>query len=457
MVDPRSLFAGKRITVMGLGLLGRGLGDTLFLVECGAQVTVTDLKNAEQLAPSVKRLEGLPIKLRLGEHDPTDFTDTDMILRNADVPRSSRFLTLALDNGIPVEMDESLFCKHFQGLVVGITGTRGKTTTTILIHRILSAAGQRAFLAGNIMGCATLPLLGEAQDRDTVVLELSSWQLQGFHDARISPHASVFTNIYPDHLNRYHGMDDYIADKKAIFLYQKPGDFCVFNGLQPESLSIAEEAGAEKIFFRPDLIPQGWKVRLPGEHNRENIAAAVCVARKLGVPADTIRSVVEDFEGVEHRLQLVGSNRGVTFINDSTSTTPVAGCAALAALDGRGILLIAGGADKKLDLTPFAEAASAKAKSIALLRGTATDALHRAIVHSGGRSKILGTFDNLAAAVSELFDRARPGDVVLLSPGCASFGMFQNEFHRGECFMAIVKEIVGNGIPEGQEADTTSA
>ena len=453
MVDPRSLFAGKRITVMGLGLLGRGLGDTLFLVECGAEVTVTDLKSAEQLAPSLERLEGLPVKLRLGEHDSADFTDTDMILRNADVPRSSIFLKLALDKGIPVEMDESLFCKHFQGRVVGVTGTRGKTTTTILIHRILTAAGQRAFLAGNIMGCATLPLLGQAQDQDMVVLELSSWQLQGFHDAQISPHASVFTNIYPDHLNRYNGMEDYIEDKKAIFLYQEPGSFCAFNGLQPESLAIAQEAVAEKVFFKPDLIPSDWHVRLPGAHNRENIAAAICVTRKLGVSDEVIRSVVERFEGVEHRLQHVGSKQGVEFINDSTSTTPVAGCAALFALEGRRILLIAGGADKKLDLTPFAEAAASMAHHIALLQGTATGALHQAIVEAGGEGKVVGIFDNLLAAVQTLVERAVRGDVVLLSPGCASFGMFQNEFHRGECFMEIVKDIMQAGALEHERPE----
>ena len=442
MVDPRSLFAGKRITVMGLGLLGRGLGDTLFLVNCGAQVTVTDLKTADQLAPSLKRLEGLPVKLRLGEHDPADFTDADMILRNADVPRSSPFLALARDRGIPVEMDESLFCKFFQGRVVGITGTRGKTTTTILIHRILSASGQCAFLAGNIMGCATLPLLEQAENSDIVVLELSSWQLQGFHDTNMSPHASVFTNIYPDHLNRYQGMEDYISDKKAIFLYQEPGSFCVFNGKQPESLALAEEAVAEKIFFRPDDIPQGWNIPLPGAHNRENIAAALCVTRRLGVPKDTIRSVVEHFEGVEHRFQRLGRKRGVEFINDSTSTTPVAGCAALDVLDGRRILLIAGGADKKLDLTPFAEAAASKAQHIALLQGTATEALHKAIIRAGSATKIVGTFDNLRAAVLALVKVALQDDVVLLSPGCASFGMFQNEFHRGECFISLVKEIM---------------
>jgi len=206
MLDPRTLFEGKRITVMGLGLLGRGLLDTVFLAQSGADVTVTDLKDADQLASSLKQLEGLPIKLKLGGHDPQDFIKADMILRNADVPRSSPFLKMATEHGVPVEMDESLFCKHFEGRVVGITGTRGKTTTTILVHNILSVAWSRVFLGGNVMGRATLPLLSKASSDDTVVLELSSWQLQGFHDAGLSPNASVFTNIYPDHLNRYNGM-----------------------------------------------------------------------------------------------------------------------------------------------------------------------------------------------------------------------------------------------------------
>jgi UDP-N-acetylmuramoylalanine--D-glutamate ligase len=447
MRDPRSLFAGKKITVMGLGLLGRGLGDTLFLVRCGAHVTVTDLKNADQLAPSLKRLEGLPVKLRLGTHDPEDFLNADMILRNADVPRSSPYLQMASDRGVPIEMDESLFCKHFRGRVVGITGTRGKTTTTILVHHILTATGQRSFLAGNIMGCATLPLLEQTEETDIVVLELSSWQLQGFHDAKMSPHASIFTNIYPDHLNRYTGMEDYIFDKKAVFLYQEPGSFCVFNGEQPESIKLAEEAVQEKIFFTPDQVPRDWKLRLPGAHNRENVAAALCVTRRLGVPDHVSRPVVESFAGVEHRLQRVGEKRGVEFINDSTSTTPVAGCAALNALEGKRIFLIAGGSDKKLDLTPFAAAAASRAERVALLRGTATDALEQAIIHAGGAKKITGIFDNLRSAVLALFDKAHQGDVLLLSPGCASFGMFQNEFHRGDCFIGIVQEIMDSKLP----------
>jgi len=442
MSDPCSLFQGKKITVMGLGLLGRGLGDTLFLVRCGADVTVTDLKTADQLAPSLAKLEGLPVRLRLGEHHPDDFVNADMVLRNADVPRSSRFLQMAADKGVPVEMDESLFCKHFRGKIVGVTGTRGKSTTTTLIHRILSAHHNRVFLGGNIMGVATLPLLETARDDDTVVLELSSWQLQGFHDSEISPNASVFTNVYPDHLNRYRGMDDYIEDKKAIYLYQHKGDFCAFNGDQPETVELAGEAPAGREFFRLQEVPDSWLIKLPGKHNRENIAAAACLCRRLGVPEQTVRAAVEEFRGLEHRLEWVGEKDGVGFINDSTSTTPVAGCAALNALPGKRILLIAGGADKKLDLQPFAEQAASRAHRIAILEGDASDALQTGIMAAGGRSKIVGRFDSLNNAVKRLVQEAEPGDVVLLSPGCASFGMFQNEFHRGESFVKIVREIL---------------
>jgi len=364
-----------------------------------------------------------------------------MILRNADVPRSSPFLRMASEHGVPVEMDESLFCKNFEGRVIGVTGTRGKTTTTMLIHSILSATWPGVFLGGNVMGHATLPLLGQARKNDTVVLELSSWQLQGFHDAAISPQASVFTNIYPDHLNRYSGMEEYIEDKKAIYLYQKGNDFCIFNGDQPDSARLALEAPAHTDLFRVEDVPADWNIKLLGSHNRENISAAIKLTRLLGAPETIIRAAVENFTGVEHRLQWLGEKRGIGFVNDSTSTTPVSVCAALSALAGKRILLIAGGSDKKLDLKPFARVAASQAEKIALLEGEATEMLYGDIVAAGAGRKVVGRFDNLRSAVHRLLDEAVPGSVILLSPGCASFGMFQNEFHRGESFIEVFKEI----------------
>lgn len=443
MKDFTSLFKNKRITIMGLGLLGRGLGDTIFLAGLGARVTVTDLKTADELAPSIEALKGLPIKFTLGEHKDEDFIHADMIIRNADVPKSSRFLAIARERNIPVEMDESLFCKIFKGRVVGVTGTRGKTTTTTLIHHILQKANGSAYLAGNIKGAATLPLLEMVNDDSIVTLELSSWQLQGFHDSKVSPNASVFTNIHPDHLNRYSGLEDYIEDKKAIYLYQKENDFCVFNKLQEETAKLAKYAPAGKAFFNPGEIPESWKIKLPGKHNLENVAAAITLTRQLNVDEHLIKEAVEEFPGVEHRLQWLGETRGVGFVNDTTSTTPVSGIAAVESLESRRILLIAGGADKKLDLTSYAEKITERVEYVALLEGTATEKLRRAIVDLGGSSKIIGTYKDLERATLDLFDLAKEGDVILLSPGCASFGLFANEFHRGEVFIHAVNRLIG--------------
>lgn len=441
MFNFKNTFKGKRITVMGLGLLGRGLGDTLFLVDCGAKVTVTDLKTSDQLASSVDRLKGLPVTLRLGGHDEEDFIKADMILRNADVPSNSRFLKIAEEHGVPVEMDESLFCKFFSGLVVGITGTRGKTTTTSLIHHILDSTGKRVHLGGNIMGVATLPLLEKVQSEDIVVLELSSWQLQGFHKAQLSPQASVFTNIYPDHLNRYSGMDEYIDDKTAIYRYQSDGDFCVFNRANPVTMELSREAGTRARLFDVTDVPHSWETRLKGEHNLENIAAATVATRLLSVDENVIRAAVASFQGERHRLESLGTVSDIEFVNDTTSTTPVSGMAALNAFKTREILLIAGGADKKLDLTDFAKLAAYQAKKIALLRGTATGSLHEKLLEFGAENKITGIFENLEHATMNLFEQAEPGQMILLSPACASFGMFRNEFHRGETFVNIFMEL----------------
>ncbi|MGC8658559.1 MAG: UDP-N-acetylmuramoyl-L-alanine--D-glutamate ligase [Desulfomonilaceae bacterium] len=437
-----NIFSGKRITVMGLGLLGRGLNDTLFLVKSGAKVTVTDLKSREQLAASLENLRDLPVRIKVGGHDPEDFIETDMVLRNADVPKSSPFLKLARDHGVPVEMDESLFCKHFNGRVVGITGTRGKTTTTEIAYRVLKQVEPRTFLAGNIMGLATLPLLAEVEQGDTVVMELSSWQLQGFHEAKLSPNASVFTNIYPDHLNRYTGMEDYVEDKKAIYLYQSGDDFCLFNGDQEATRALYAEAPAGRDFFSYTDTPVDLNLKIPGPHNISNVGAVWRLATKLGIQERTIREVVENFTGVEHRLESIGSCRGIRFVNDSTSTTPIAGIMALKSMKAQRIFLIAGGADKKLDLKPFAEEASRTAYRIALLEGSATSNLHSDLALFGAKNKILGIFDDLKKAVLCAYDQASAGDVILLSPGCASFGLFVNEFHRGDCFKAIVREII---------------
>ncbi|HCC23523.1 TPA: UDP-N-acetylmuramoyl-L-alanine--D-glutamate ligase [Candidatus Falkowbacteria bacterium] len=434
-------YKNKKVLILGLGLLGRGIKDTIFFAKQGAKVIVTDLKTKKQLEPALKLLSPYKnITFVLGRHRFEDIDRADLIIRNADVPFNSKFLQYALKQGKNVDMDESLFAEYCPCPIIGVTGTRGKTTTTILIAELLKSTGRRVHLAGNIQGEATLPLITKVKSSDLVVLELSSWQLQGFGWKKISPHVAVFTNIYPDHLNRYKNMTEYINDKKHIYKHQTTDDFLIINRSNPTTKKLIKEANSRVITFSQSDFPPSYKTKLPGAHNKENIAAAIQVAKLFGVKAAAIKQVIASFPGVAHRLEFVKTINGIDFYNDTTSTTPIAGQKALASFT-KPIYLIAGGATKKLDLTDFGRSIAKKAKLVALLDGTATDALESAITKYQKTPKIVGRFDNLETAVKTLYAAAKPGSIILLSPGCASFGLFANEFDRGDQFKRIVKKL----------------
>ncbi|HUT22148.1 MAG TPA: UDP-N-acetylmuramoyl-L-alanine--D-glutamate ligase [Candidatus Bipolaricaulota bacterium] len=443
-------FKGKKVTVMGLGLLGRGLLDTKFFVKHGAIVTVTDLKTEEELASSLKELAGLPIKYTLGKHVDEDFTSADLILRNADVPANSPFLKVAIDAGVEIEMDESLFAKYCPCPIIGITGTRGKTTTATLIAEILKLTGKKVFLAGNIMGKATLPLIDEATEDDLVVLELSSWQLQGFGADKISPQIAMVTNIYPDHLNRYANMAEYIEDKKNIYKYQRQTDCLILNAKNEETKKMADETQAQIIWFDDESVRPDWDLKLLGVHNKENVGAALKVAEIFELDIKKVREVCENFKGVENRLEKIAKIDGVTFVNDTTSTTPVAGQAALKAYQDFPIILIAGGADKKLDLSDLAKDIAENVKACFLLEGTATAELKKQIEAFGG-DDVAGIYDNMDKAVADAFESSEVGDVILLSPSLASFGLFKNEFDRGDKFRQAVNKLKSLEAGRGEQ------
>jgi len=437
-------FKVKKILILGLGLLGRGLQDAIFFAEKGADVTVTDLKTKDQLKSTVERLQPYPIKYSLGGHKESDILAADLIIRNAGIPQKSPFLKLAQKNKIRVDMDESLFAEYCPCPIIGITGTRGKSTTTTLIGHMLKQLWENdkrhVYLAGNLQGEATLPLIDKATKNDLVVLELSSWQLQGFGVKKISPHISVFTNVFPDHLNSYKSMREYINDKKIIFAFQKKTDYCVTNAENNYTRHIREEIRSRVINFYKTDVPKSWHPKLIGEHNLENIAAALAVGKILGFKKEQLREPLCEFAGLEHRLELVAKVNDVAFINDTTSTTPVSGRLALNAVNPP-IILLAGGATKNLNLTEFAKAITKKARAVVLLEGTATDELEKKIKKYGGGNIIAGRFNNFEAAVRHAYGISLPGDTVLLSPGCASFGMFINEFDRGHQFKKIVKRL----------------
>jgi UDP-N-acetylmuramoylalanine--D-glutamate ligase len=440
-MDARAHFEGKKITVMGLGLLGRGLGDVRYLASCGAELIVTDLKSEEELATSLSELKEFSnITYVLGEHRLEDFSGRDMVLKAAGVPMDSIYIAEAHKNKIPVKMSASLFAEIAQIPIVGITGTRGKSTTTHMIHAILEAAGKKVLLGGNVRSVSTLALLPEVTSEHIGLFELDSWQLQGFGEAQMSPHIAVFTTFFPDHLNYYNNnLDTYLADKANIFLFQKPGDTLVLGaqcaGLIQQKYS-AHLQGWTSIVGEGDL-PETWKLKIPGVHNRYDAALAKRAAESLDVATEIIKNALENFGGVPGRLEYVDTKEGIAYYNDTTATTPDATLAALAALQethaGK-VLLIMGGADKGIEMKELLEALPTLTKKVLLLSGTGSERV---------RNELSGveTFENLISAVGNARMQAESGDVILLSPAFASFGMFKNEFDRGDQFNEIVKEI----------------
>lgn len=452
-------FSGKKITVMGLGLLGRGVGDARWLAEQGAQLIVTDLKSREELAESVAKLEGYDnIKFVLGEHRLEDFRNRDIILKGPSVPLDSTYISEAKRQGIPIRMSADVLVeqarKRFPGIpTIGVTGTRGKSTVTHLLAHVLRHAKRLAAVGGNVRGVANLPLIDEITAETTLILELDSWQLQGFGEAQLSPNIAILTTFFPDHLNYYEGdLDAYLADKANIFLYQGDDDYLVIGR---QAVDVVREKYNRRIKSHVGIagektLPKEWRVQLPGAHNRYNAGIAACAARLMGIEESEIREAIESFAGVPGRLELVHEEDGVRYYNDTTATTPEATLAALRALAtssdelkevrphssdaAPSTVLIAGGADKGLDVSALIEAIPHYCKALVLLPGTGSERLPP----DDERFTIVR-----ASSMQEAVDRAREiaktGDTVLLSPAFASFGLFQNEFDRGEQFAAAVK------------------
>ena len=453
---------------MGLGLHGGGLGVTRWLLKQGALVTVTDLKKRNELAPTLEQLKNVPVEWVLGEHRESDFANADLIIRNPGVPRESRYLQIARERGIPIRMELGLFFEQLpRGVdqVIGITGTKGKTTTTLMTGAILKRVNPKTVVAGNLRQSA-LELL-DTIDADTpVVLEMSSFQLEEFQELRISPHIAALTNIYPDHLNRYRDMDEYAWAKAQIFFHQSPRDFVILNFDNPISTRLRPKAIGRVVWFsrtRPlndgALLERGWLVwnehgnktqvvlaadLIQGEHNIENALAALAVTATWGAPLDEIAAALREFQGVPHRMELVRELNGVQYINDTTATAPTATIAALKTLAPRGgtIYLIAGGFDKGLPYDDMARTIAETNTKVILLKGDATEKIEQALNKVNASQKIIGRTKTLDESIEAGRKTAVSGDIVLLSPGAASFGMFANEFERGDKFREIVKRLI---------------
>ena len=455
---------------MGLGLFGGGVGAARYLARYGARVTVTDIKPAKSLQPSLKALRGLPITYHLGGHRAADFTQADLVVINPAVDKArSPFVRKALRAGAEITSEMNLFMAACPAPVVGITGSNGKSTTTALLGEMLRRA--RPPRVGGNIGKSLWEELGEIAPDETVVLELSSFQLEDLGRLGKSPRVAIVTNISPNHLDRHVTMRAYIAAKKNILRFQGPGDVAVLNADDPYLRrweKLARARGSRVVFFsarrslrqgvfadgsvlvlrqggRQIRVDLAGRITLLGRHNLQNILAAAAGAQALGVPVKAIVEAIATFRPLAHRLEPVGRLGDVLFVNDSKATTPLATRAAVESFK-QPLVLIAGGYDKHIAVAPMVSAIRRRAHAVVLIGKTARK-LKRAIGLPGrqagrrGRRPIVEEARTLEQAVGRAVALVPPGGVVLLSTGHASWDMFDNYEQRGEAFRRAARAL----------------
>jgi UDP-N-acetylmuramoylalanine--D-glutamate ligase len=363
-----------------------------------------------------------------------------VIFKGPSVPWNLKELVEAENKGIPIEMEIAFTAFHLKSKLIGVTGTRGKTTTTEMIFALLKNTGQKVLKAGNISGISTINILKEAREEDIVLFELSSWSLSGFHKKKISPNIAVFTNFYPDHLNYYRNMDDYFFDKKAIYAYQKENDICFINKQLKHKIN--EEEIKSKLIYYDKADFQGDFKYLKGDHNRENAAAALLVAKKLGITEENINAKLKYFKPAKYRQEVIKTIDKVTIVNDSTSTTPISTIKAIRAFNEKPIVLILGGHSKNLAVNQLTSQL-ANVKFVVVIRGSLTNEIYHAIKIKY-KGKISEKFDDLKKATDFAFLKAKELKkecYLLFSPGATSFAMFKNEFDRGDKFNEYVSRL----------------
>lgn len=434
---------------MGLGILGGGVATARFLVERGALLTVTDMKTPEFLEPSLAKLRDLPaIKFVLGEHREQDFLENEIIVVNPDVPIDSPFIKLAKAKGKSIENELSLFFKNCQSQqIVGITGTRGKTTTVNWTAHLLAAE-----IVGN---SPENPFLGkgvEALESQRLVLEMPSFQLELLGEliesqgSRLAPHIAVITNLYRDHINRHKTMEGYARAKANIFRYQNQEDFLLLNKdnewtdlflrLGPKAKTELFSKEDEFDFLDKKAFAQKW-----GEHNLLNLIVAIRVALILGIPTAQIVERIKTLPQIKFRQEKVYEDERVVIYNDTASTSPEATVMAVERFARtQPFLLIAGGTDRELDYGIWTEKLGRllEPKNLILLAGSATEKIKRSL----GWAEYV-EFATLEECLEFARLKARQNSLrttIVFSPGAKSFEKFKNEFDRGEKFNALVKK-----------------
>ena len=427
----------KKIAILGLGLENLALVKYLLKHRVKCEITICDKREdiKVKMQNAGLRIESAMASLQwqLGEAYNKNLDKFDILFRAPGWPLSCPGIKMAGKKGVKISSPMKLFfdlCLNKN--IIGVTGTKGKGTTASLIYEILKLAGKKVWLGGNI-GIAPFAFMDKIKKNDWVVLELSSFQLE---DMAASPRIAVLTNLYPEHLkpadpnnpNFHKTLKNYYAAKLNIARWQKAGDYFIANYNFPTK--------GKKVYFKKSELPS----KLIGEHNKENVAAAVAVAKIIGIKSEIIKKAVANFKGLEHRLEFVKEIGGVKYYDDSFATTPESTMIALKSFTAP-IVLLLGGADKGADFNQLAKEIKKRCKFVVLLAGQATPRIKKELLKIGYKDNKMALADNIKKAAALARAEARSGEVILLSTACASFGMFKNYKERGDLFKNSVNPV----------------
>jgi len=456
------MYKNKKVLIFGLGLNDGGLGIAEFFANQGAIITITDGKTEEQLKESTEKLSKYKnITYHLGGHIESDFLNNDIIVRNPAIKPDNPYLKIAKEAGKEIIMEMSLFCKLSPCPIVGVTGTKGKSTTITLIYEILKKQyGENKVLLGGNIGKSAIRELPNLTKDEIAVLELSSFQLDGMGESKISPHIAVVTNIYTDHIDWHCSKEEYIKAKKNIFLNQSKDDFLVLNIDDEISRTFLDEVPSTvktyslensnadyymdtnlNVYENGEFLSKLQSPILSGKHNYYNMLAAISTTRIYDISTDIIKSLIENFKGVNGRQEYVREIDGVRYYNDTCATSVEAMTAMLERFgeENKGrIIMIAGGVDKGLDYTKAVSEMKEYLKALVLFEGTASERVSELI---GEDVETYKYFGEMSTAIDKAKQIANDGDMIILCPGGASFNMFANEFDRGNQFVDYVNSL----------------
>ena len=452
-----SPYKDKKVAIIGLSV--EGVDTAAFFAKEQAVLTFCDRRTKESLGKTYTTLAALSSRFQLGDAYVSRLDGFDLIVRTPGMSLRTPQLQSAAAKGIPIESQTTLFFKHCQAPIIGVTGTKGKGTTSTLIHTILRASGRNSWLGGNV-GTPLLSRVREIAPSDIVVLELSSFQLE---DLTRSPHVAVVLKVTQEHLanfdplaTNYHtSREAYVEAKKSIVRHQKNHDMVVCNADDPTSVSFSKETRGKAYYFSRSqssadsfvndravyvkwnngvhLICRLSDIHLLGMHNLENIASAALVGVLMGAPIESIRGAVRTFKGLEHRLEYVRTVSGVAYYDDSFSTVPETTIAAIESFTVP-LVLIAGGSEKGSDYSGLGKKIAASDTKALVVVGQMAQRIAKAATDAGYTGEIVRGLQSMEEIVSVCAQKAKHGDAVLLSPACASFDMFTNYKERGSLF-----------------------